>query len=105
MKMVRGPLTYASRHSPRPLTEDEEAALAFSAAGITGHALADLCYAPGEGGNIMNGFVGRTAGSGDGIQAVALFVINRDLAGSRRVQAALEEARDQLETRVRERTA
>ena len=76
MRMPAGPLSYSSRHQPHPLSEDEEAALAFAGAGITGHCLADLCYAPGEGGNIMNGFVGRTAGSGDGIQAVALFVIN-----------------------------
>ncbi|MFO1499997.1 MAG: hypothetical protein U1G07_16665 [Verrucomicrobiota bacterium] len=76
MKMPAGPLAYQSRHRPCPLTEDEEAAVAFSAAGITGYALADLCYAKGEGGNIMNGLVGRAVGSGDGIQAVALFVIN-----------------------------
>ena len=37
--------------------------------------------------------------------AVALFVISGDFAGSRRARAALQEARDQLETRVRERTA
>jgi len=36
---------------------------------------------------------------------VALFVIGRDFAGSRRARAALQEARDQLETRVQERTA
>ena len=36
---------------------------------------------------------------------VALFVISGDFAGSRRARAALQEARDQLETRVRERTA
>ena len=76
MKMPNGPLAFVSRHAPQPLTEDEEAALAFAASGITGYALGDLCYAPGEGGNIMNGLVGRAVGSGDGIQAVALFVIN-----------------------------
>jgi hypothetical protein len=76
MSLPAGPLAYTSRHKPNPLSLDEEAALAFAAAGITGPCLADLCYAPGEGGNIMNGFVGRAAGSGDGIQAVALFVIN-----------------------------
>jgi hypothetical protein len=76
MKMTTGPLAFASRFPAHPLSEDEEAALAFSAAGITGHALGDLCYAQGQGGNIMNGFVGRAVGSGDGIQAVALFVIN-----------------------------
>jgi hypothetical protein len=76
MKMPAGPLAYTSRYQPRPLAEAEEALLAFAAAGVTGYALADLCYACGEGGNIMNGLVGRTVGSGDGIQAVALFVTN-----------------------------
>lgn len=76
MKMPEGPLAYSSRHPVQPLTEDEEAALAFAASGFTGFALADLCFAPRQGGNIMNGFVGRTVGSGDGIQAVALAVIN-----------------------------
>src|SRR5437879_2021423 len=45
MKIPGGPLTYESRHAPRPLSEDEEAALVFAACGLTGHALADLCYA------------------------------------------------------------
>jgi PAS domain S-box-containing protein len=36
---------------------------------------------------------------------VALFVISADFAGSRRARAALQEARDQLETRVQQRTA
>lgn len=36
--------------------------------------------------------------------AVALFVIGQDFAGSRRAQAALREAHDLLESRVRERT-
>src|SRR5205823_5006873 len=55
MKMPAGPLAFESRHAPVPLTEAEEAALAFAAYGITGHALADLCYAPGGGGAIMAG--------------------------------------------------
>jgi hypothetical protein len=76
MKMTSGPLAYTSRHNLQPLTEDEEAALAFAAAGVTGYALGELSYAPGQGGNIMNGLIGRTVASGDGIQAVALFVIN-----------------------------
>jgi hypothetical protein len=76
MKMPAGPLAFMSRHPASRLSDDEEAALAFAASGITGHALADLCYTPGQGGSIMNGFVGRTVGSGDGIQAVALFVVN-----------------------------
>src|SRR5215468_2917316 len=76
MKMPAGPLAFTSRHAPVPLTEEEEAALVFAACGITGHALADLCYAPGGGGSIMAGLVARTIASGDGLQTVALVVIN-----------------------------
>jgi hypothetical protein len=76
MKLPAGPLAFTSRHPPRPLSEEEEAALVFAACGITGHALADLCYAQGEGGAIMAGLVGRTIASGDGLQTVALIVIN-----------------------------
>ena len=76
MKMPAGPLAYESKRPPRPLTEDEEAAMVFAACGITGHALADLCYAPGGGGGIMAGLVARTIASGDGLQTVALTVIN-----------------------------
>jgi PAS domain-containing protein len=39
------------------------------------------------------------------VVAVALFVIGRDFAGSRRAQAALREAHDELELRVTKRTA
>src|SRR5207249_10108004 len=76
MKIPGGPLAFQSRHQPASLTEDEEAALVFAACGITGHALADLCYAEGEGGSIMGGLVARTIASGDGLQTVALVVIN-----------------------------
>jgi hypothetical protein len=76
MKMPAGPLAFASRHQPVPLNEAEEAAMVFAAGGITGHALADLCYAPGGGGGIMAGLVARTIASGDGLQTVALIVIN-----------------------------
>ena len=76
MKIPAGPLAYQSRHQPVPLREEEEAALVFAACGITGHALADLCYARGEGGNIMAGLVARTVASGDGLQTVAL--VGRD---------------------------
>ena len=92
MKIPDGPLAFTSNHSPSPLSEDEEAALVFAACGVTGHALADLCYAPGGGGGIMAGLFGRTVASGDGIQTVALIVINdeatflvrrpRELSGS-----------------------
>ena len=40
-----------------------------------------------------------------GFVALALFMINKDFAGSRRAQAALQEAHDLLETRIRERTS
>lgn len=76
MKIPAGPLAFESQHRPQPLTEDEEAALVFAACGITGHALADLCYAPGGGGSIMAGLVARTIASGDGLQTVSLVVTN-----------------------------
>src|ERR1043165_7159128 len=76
MKIPSGPLAFASLHPSAPLSEEEEAALVFAACGITGHALADLCYSQGEGGNIMGGLVARTIASGDGLQTVALVVTN-----------------------------
>jgi hypothetical protein len=76
MRMESGPLAYQSRYDPLPLSEDEEALLAFAACGITGHALGDLVYAPGQGGNIMAGWLGRTISSGDAIQTVTMVVSN-----------------------------
>lgn len=76
MKIPEGPLAYQSSHPAVALTEDEEAALVFAATGITGHALAELCYAPGGGGGIMAGLIARTIASGDGLQTVALVVTN-----------------------------
>jgi len=76
MKMPGGPLAFESRHQPTPLTEAEEAALVFAACGITGYALADLCYTQSGGGNIMAGLVARTIASGDALQTVALVVTN-----------------------------
>jgi len=76
MNMPSGPLAYQSRHKPVPLSEAEEAALVFAGCGITGHALADLCYAKDGGGSIMSGFVARTIASGDGMQTVSLVVTN-----------------------------
>ena len=76
MNMPGGPLAYQSRYQPAPLNESEIAALVFAAGGVTGHALADLCFAPGGGGNIMAGLVGRTIASGDGLQTVALVLTN-----------------------------
>jgi hypothetical protein len=77
MEMQTGPLAFKSEQQPLPLTEDEEAALAFAACGITGYALGDLSYSKEEpGGTIMGGLVGRTMPAGDGIQSVSLIVIN-----------------------------
>ena len=76
MSIPSGPLAFTSRHAPRALSESEEAALVFAASGVTGHALADLCYGPAGGGGIMAGWVARTIASGDGLQTVALVVIN-----------------------------
>jgi hypothetical protein len=76
MEIPGGPLAFRSRQTPCPLTESEESALVFAAAGLTGHALADLAYHAAGGGNIMAGLAARTAASGDGIQNVALVVIN-----------------------------
>ncbi len=72
----RGALAHESRHAPQPLTEEEEALLAFAAAGVTGHALADLPLGEGEGGNILLTLLGRTVASGDAAQTVAVIVIN-----------------------------
>ncbi|HKW26224.1 MAG TPA: hypothetical protein VJN48_10600 [Terriglobales bacterium] len=76
MRIPTGPFEYASPHKPVPLTEDEEAALAFAACGITGYALADLSYGPGEGGSMLVGRLGRTVASPDAVNAVAVVVTN-----------------------------
>jgi hypothetical protein len=78
MEMADGPMAYRSKAAPLRLDEDEEAALAFAACGVTGYALGDLVYTSGGGGTIMAGMLGRTAGSGDAIQTVSVFVINDD---------------------------
>ncbi|HMF90490.1 MAG TPA: hypothetical protein VKL40_07585 [Candidatus Angelobacter sp.] len=76
MSIPAGPFQYQSRHEPVPLTEDEEAALAFAACGITGYALADLSYGTGEGGSMLAGRLGRTVASPDAVNAVAVLVTN-----------------------------
>jgi hypothetical protein len=76
MRMEHGPLAFAGSHPPLPLSEEEEALLAYAACGITGYALADLEFARGRGGTMLAGWAGRTIGSGDAIQTVALIVIN-----------------------------
>lgn len=74
MRMESGPLAYQSTKPGLPLSEDEEAVLAFAACGITGYALADLGFEAGQGGTILSGLAGRTVPSGDAIQTVSVFV-------------------------------
>jgi hypothetical protein len=76
MKIPDGPFAYESRHEPLPLTEAEEAALAFAACGVTGYALADLSYGRGQGGGMLAGLLGRTVASPDAINTVSVFVTN-----------------------------
>lgn len=47
MTLDGGPLSYQSKREPHPLSEEEEAALAFAASGVTGYALAELPYGAG----------------------------------------------------------
>ena len=74
MEMQAGPLKYASTAPAHPLSKDELAALAFAACGVTGWALGDLVYTLGQGGTMMGGFLGRTVGSADAVQAVSVVV-------------------------------
>jgi hypothetical protein len=80
MRLNGGPLAFASTVGPYPLSLEEEAALAFAACGITGHALSEPPYQTGDpeacGGNIMTHFIGRTVPSGDAMHAVTVFVTN-----------------------------
>ncbi|MDQ3285418.1 MAG: hypothetical protein M3P92_06915 [Actinomycetota bacterium] len=81
MSLNGGPLAYDSTHAPRPLSLEEEAALAFAGCGITGFALAELPYESGDtpeagGGNIMTHFIGRTVASGDAMHNITLFILN-----------------------------
>ena len=76
MSIPEGPFQYTSSHKPVPLTEDEEAALAFAACGVTGYALADLSYGRDQGGSMLAGRLGRTVASPDAVHAVAVVVTN-----------------------------
>jgi hypothetical protein len=76
MKIESGPFAYQSHHEPLPLTETEEAALAFAACGVTGYALADLSYGRGQGGGMLAGLLGRAVASPDAINTVSVFVTN-----------------------------
>jgi hypothetical protein len=81
MNLATGPLAFRSQHPPNPLSEEQEAALAFAACGVTGYALAELPYGrsatpESSGGNIMTHFIGRTIASGDAMHDCAVFVLN-----------------------------
>jgi hypothetical protein len=80
MNIPSGPFAYESRQKPLPLTEAEEATLAFAACGITGYALADLSYGQGQGGRMLAGLLGRTVASPDAINTVAVAVTNDEAA-------------------------
>jgi len=76
-----GGLAYASTQPPLPLTEKEEALLAFAAAGVTGLCLGDIPYASGPepesgGGTVLASLVGRVGASADAVNGTALVVIN-----------------------------
>ncbi len=98
MEIPTGPLAFRSRFEPVPLTEEEEAVLAYAACGLTGDGIGDLSYGKGEGGNIIASLQGRTIPSGDGIQSVALVVINDD--GCHLVKRSRDFERKELETIV-----
>jgi hypothetical protein len=76
MTIPAGPFKYNSPHPALPLTEEEEAALAFAACGLTGYALADLSYGAGQGGAMLAGRLGRTIASPDAVHTVAVVVTN-----------------------------
>jgi hypothetical protein len=76
MSIPAGPLQYTSPFKPIPLTDDEEAALAFAACGVTGYALGDLSYGHNEGGSMLVGRLGRTVASPDAVNAVSVLVTN-----------------------------
>jgi len=76
MCIPEGPLKYTSAHKPAPLTEEEEAALAFAACGVTGYALADLSYGRGQGGTMLASQLGRTVASPDAVHTVSVVVTN-----------------------------
>jgi hypothetical protein len=78
MAMSAGPLAYQSQAKGLRLSEEEEALLAFAACGVTGPALADLAYGPGQGGTMLGGLLGRTIPSADALHAAALLVLNEE---------------------------
>lgn len=78
MTIRGGALEYDSDAEPYPLTEEEEAVLAFAACGFTGPALGDWEYMEETMGNSFASFTGRTVSSPDAVHTVSVFVINDD---------------------------
>src|SRR5579859_2680465 len=83
MRLNGGPLAYKSSYEPAPLSQSEEAMLAFAACGITGYTMGELPYDTGDateagGGNIIMNFVGRTVFSADAAHLVTVFILNDD---------------------------
>lgn len=76
MEIKSGPTEYSSKQKPHPLSEEEQAVLAFAACGITGAALADWSYAEEAGGTMMARSVGRTVSSPDAVHTASVFVID-----------------------------
>ncbi|MDX1579335.1 MAG: hypothetical protein R3266_12670 [Gemmatimonadota bacterium] len=104
MEIPHGPFAFRSERAPRPLTEEDVAALVCAAAGFSGYALADLSYGPGEGGSMLGGMTGRVVASPDSLDTVSLFVIDDDGAWFvRRPQNLGVEARDEVVRLCRER--
>lgn len=76
-------LSYTSQAKPVPLTTDEEAILAFAAAGVTGYVNGELPYTPDAGpetggGQIMMSMVGRTQSSADAVATATLMLMRDD---------------------------
>lgn len=94
-----GPTAYESDRDPHPLSETEQAILAFAACGLTGPALGDWSYEPGSGGNMLAGFAGRTVGRADAIRTLSVFVVDDDATRLARRPRDLEpdELRDVVE--------
>lgn len=83
MSLPAGPLTYTSRHEPKPLSMTEEAYLIFSAIGRTGMNLGDMQYhrrggdEDGQGMALMN-LNSRTVPSACAAGTTRLFYTNDD---------------------------
>jgi len=76
MHLEYGPMSHKSAHAPMPLSEEEEAYLAFAGCGISGRAMMELEYSQGRGGSMIGGYLARTIGSPDAAHNVSLAIVN-----------------------------